>query len=292
MNRIKIAGALVFGLSLLLALISINIANINRTNRTMLSSFSDQKEQIQEISKSIFYSYKKGERGSTIVYKAFDSQNIKIKNLWKSFHADVKKFRIQQQVATGYNSIITAKLVNSIYHKSVLLINEFNRVVELKKSEAHREIEFYKKLQTFLFFSLIILLFYLFTQLHFVIAFIQKFSNTSKKIIKSSTIQGVEPITIKSNTHELKEMTYSYNYMVKKMNLSIIDSSNSMTQSIKSLEEVAQNIENFMELLSTMNPKESDDFFKKEDAVIDSLDTLMSLRKRLKDLKIELDKLT
>jgi len=296
MNKIKIVGALVFVISLLLAFISIDIANKNRLNIDALTIFSKEKELIQESSKAVFYSYK---NGGNIAIKELKNDtfllfedNIKIQNLWKSFYNDVKKFKTQQRVATGYNSVITAKLVNRIYHKNVLLINAFNQIIEVKKGETTQEIEAYKKLQNFLFFILIILLFYLFTQLHLIIAFIQKFSKTSKNIIKKSTIKGVESIDIKTSSSELKEATNNYNYMVEKMNLSIIDSTQSMDSSIKSLEEVAQNIENFMELLSTMNPKESDEFFKKEDTVIDSLETLMRLRKRLKDLQIELTMLT
>jgi len=308
MNKIKIVGALVFVISLLLAFISVDIANKNSLNIDALTIFSKQKELIQESSKAVFYSYKNGSNLSAtptelnndsltlILFGAKTSNskniNIKIQNLWKSFYSDVKKFRTQQMVATGYNSVITAKLVNSIYHKNVLLINAFNQIIEVKKVETSQQIETYKKLQNFLFFILIILLFYLFTQLHLIIAFIQKFSKTSKNIIKKSTIQGVESIDIRTTSSELKEVTNNYNYMVEKMNLSILDSTKSMDNSIKSLEEVAQNIENFMELLSTMNPEESDDFFKREDTVIDSLETLMRLRKRLKDLQIELTMLT
>jgi len=297
MNKIKIVGVLVFILSLILALISMDIADKNRENIANLSFFSEQKSLIQEVSKTIFYSYKNGINASKDLLlfdiNVSNSKIItpKIKSLWRNFYIDVKKFKKQQRVITTYNSIITAKLVNSIYHKNVLLTNAFNRLILAKKTEITQQIEAYKKLQNRLFFILIILLFYLFTQLHLVVNFIDKFSKISKNILKKSTIQGVELIEIKTTTQELQEVTNNYNQMVQKMNSSIGNASQSMDKSIKSLEEVAQNIENFMELLSTMNPDASDDFFKKEDAVIDSLDTLMHLRKKLKSLKLELEKL-
>jgi methyl-accepting chemotaxis protein len=300
MNRIKIAGALVFILSLFLAFISVHIANKNRVNLSTLSLFSEQKTSIQEISKSIFYTYRNGATSSTNLDKHLDylnSQkrdkfNLKSEQLWNAFSVDVQKFKTQQRVATGYNPIITAKLVNSIYHKNVILLNELDKLIELKELETHSDIKIYRELQYLLFFLLIGLLFYLFTQLHFVLEFIQKFSKTSKKIIKNSTIKGVESIEITSSSHELKEASKNYNHMVKQINLSIENSTNSMTQSIKSLENVVQNIENFMELLYTMEDKESDELFQKEDAIIDSLETLMRLQKRLNDLKIELNKLS
>jgi hypothetical protein len=297
MNKIKIVGILVFVLSLILALISIDISNKNRTNIRKLNILTEQKALIEKISKSIFYTYRNGVTGSNILDNGV--QNIKIEEnnipiiqeLWSSFYSDVKKFRTQHKIATGYNPVITAKLVNRIYHNNVLLVREFDTLIKVKKSNTEISIESDKVLQNSLFFILLTLLFYLFTQLHFVIGFIQKFSNSSKKIIKNSTIQGVKPIEIAPNIHELKEITDNYNFMVKTMNLSIENSTISMNQSIKSLENVAKNIENFMELISTMQEKETDELFEKEDAVIDSLETLMSLRKRLKDLKIDLDKL-
>jgi hypothetical protein len=297
MSKIKLVGALTFILSLILAFISLNIANKNRKNIIIFSSLTKQKASIEEISKSIFYSYRNGVPTPQYLDKTIEgitvgeSEIILIKNLWHHFYDDVKNFRIQQKIATGYNPIITAKLVNRIYHNNVLLVAELEKLIEAKQFNTQQEIESNKSLQNTLFFLLISLLFYLFTQLHLVLKFIHKFSKTSKKIIKNSTIQGVEPINIKANIPQLKEATEGYNQMVKKMNLSIKNSSNSMTQSIKSLEEVAQNIEIFMEFLSTMQDKKSDELFEKEDAVIDSLEMLMRLRKKLKDLKIELDKL-
>ena len=299
MNKIKIVGALIFILALILALISMDIANENRKNITTLSSITEQKALIEEISKSIFYSYRNGVTDPKALDKSIrksvrleENSSAPIQELWHNFYDDVKRFRSQQKIATGYNPIITAKLVNRIYHNNVLLVRAFDKQLNIKRVSRQQNIEAYKKLQNTLFFILIILLFYLFTQLHLIFEFIQKFSKTSKKIIKNSTIQGIELINIEAKNYELKEATENYNYMVKKMNLSIIKSSDSMVESIKSLEDVAQNIENFMELLSTMQEKESDELFQKEDAVIDSLETLMRLRKRLKDLKVALDNLT
>jgi hypothetical protein len=62
-----------------------------------------------------------------------------------------------------------------------------------------------------------------------------------------------------------------------------------MEYTTKSLEEVEQNIEEFIKLLSAMQNSESDELFKREDAVIDSLETLMRLKETLVDLKMDLD---
>ncbi len=304
MHKIKVVGGIVFLLSIILALLSNFIATQNRINSNSLSFINEQKAFTQEISKSIFYIYRNGERGAETLDETIKkylenaelnesefTQNKLITTLWNIFYADVQKFRIQQKVSTGYNSVITAKLVNRIYHNNVLLVNEFDNLIEQKRAEYRNEIDIYKKIEYLLFIVLILLLIYLFTQVREIISFIQKFSKTSKKIIENSTIQGLKPIK-EIEQEELKEATRNYNHLVEKINSSINYSTQSMEQTTKSLEKVAQNIEDFMELLSTMQEDESEALFEKEDAVIDSLESLMRLRKKLKNLQTDLDNLT
>jgi len=303
MKKIKIVGALVFLLTVVLVLLFRFISSENRDKSYHLTVINEQKAFTQEISKSIFYSYRNGNNHLKILDKTIKSylDNVKIKKsdfnqnrqipmLWNIFYADVQKFRNQQKVSTGYNAVITAKLVNRIYHNNVLLINEFNKLIEQKEKEGQRDIESYKEIQYILFTLLIILLIYLFTQIHVVIEFIQKFRKISKNIIENSTVQGLKPIE-ELKQEELRDATKNYNHLVEKINSSIEYSTQSMKQTTKSLEDVARNIEDFMELLSIMQEDETDKLFKKEDAVIDSLEELMRLRKKLKNLQMDLKSL-
>ena len=303
MNRIKIVGLLVFTLSIVLALLSNFIANQESINRESLIFINKQKESTQEISKSILYLYKSGENGSKILDKNIKKylknteinrsnfyKNRTISNLWSIFYKDVNKFKNQQKITTGYNSVITARLVNRIYHNNLLLVNEFNNILNIKLREYQQDINGYKQIEYSLFAILILLLIYLFTQIQQIIKFIQKFSKTSKSIIENSTIQGLEPME-RIEQEELKEATDNYNHLVEKINYSIDYSNKSINQTTKSLEEVAKNIEDFMELLSTMQEDESDKLFEKEDVVIDSLESLMRLRKKLKTLQKDLNNL-
>ena len=301
MRKIKVVGILLFTVALLLALLSSHISKENQKNLRDLTSLNEQKAFTQEISKSIFYSYRNQKEISEELERAtatFISKNhtklandSHISQRWNQFYADVSQFRKIEKVKTAYNSIITEKLVNRIYHNSVMLVNELNRIIELKESRSTQYIKRYKRVQYILFLILILLLIYLFTEIRSIIKFIQKFSKTSKKIIENSTIQGVQPIVLEPTDRELKEATDNYNYLVEKINSSISYSRQSMEQTNKSLEEVAENIEDFMELLSTMQEGESEALFEKEDAVIDSLETIMTLRKKLKYLEKDLDKL-
>jgi hypothetical protein len=305
MNRIKLVGGLVFVLSLLLALLAGYVANHNKEQSMTLTFINEQKAFTQEISKSIFYAYRNGESSSEILDETIEkylenakknesefTQNRFITTLWNIFYADVQKFRNQQKVPTAYNSVVTGKLVNRIYHNNVLLIRQFDKLIEQKRAEYHRHMDIYKKIEYLLFIILIVLLLYLFTQVHVVIEFIQKFSRTSKKILENSSIEGLKPIEVDASEKVLHEAEENYNLLVKKIDLSIKHAENSIEQTSDSLKEVALNIEDFMELIATMQEDESDELFEKEDAVIDSLETLMRLRKKLKDLKEELHNLT
>ena len=300
MKKIKIVGALVLLLTVILVLLFRFISSESRDKNYRLTVINEQKAFTQEISKSIFYSYRNGNNHLKILDKTIKSyldnakikksnfnQNPQILMLWNIFYADVQKFRNQQKVTTGYNAVITAKLVNRIYHNNVLLINEFNKLIEQNEQ---RDIESYKEIQYILFSILIILLVYLFTQIHLVIEFIQKFRKTSKNIIENSTIQGLKPIE-ELKQEELMDATKNYNHLVEKINSSIEYSTQSMNQTTKSLEDVARNIEDFMELLSIMQEDETDNLFEKEDAVIDSLEELMRLRKKLRNLQMDLKSL-
>jgi methyl-accepting chemotaxis protein len=304
MKKIKIVGAFIFLLTVVLLLLFGFISNEHKEKGYRLTVINEQKAFTQEISKSIFYSYQNGNKHLNVLdstikrylenakteKSAFD-ENRQILTLWNIFYADVQKFRNQQKVSTGYNAVITAKLVNRIYHNNVLLINEFDKLIQLKEKEGQGLIEIYREIQYVLFTLLIILLIYMFTQIHVVIEFIQKFRKTSKNIIENSTIQGLKPIE-ELQQEELKEASQNYNHLVEQINRSIDYSSQSIEQTTSSLEQVAENIENFMSLLSTMNRDESEKLFDQEDAVIDSLEVLMRLRKKLKYLQKDLDNLS
>ena len=304
MNRIKIIGGIVFLLSIVLAWYSSFIAEQNRINSTTMVLISEQKAFTQEISKSIFYIYRNGESSLEILDETLKkylenskvnemafTQNRFVSTLWNLFYADVEKFRDQQAITTGYNSVISSKLVNRIYRNNLLLVDQFNQLMQVKQKEYHREEERYKWIQYLLFIILLSLLIYLFTQIHVIIEFIQKFRNTSQKIIENATIEGLEPITIEEGDSDLTKATENYNHLISKIDFSIKNSTQAMNQTTKSLEEVARNIEDFMELLSLMQEDESDMIFEKEDAVIDSLENLMRLRKELKYLQKDLDNL-
>jgi methyl-accepting chemotaxis protein len=296
MNKIKIVGGLVFGLIVILALLSNHITTQNRVDSDVLTLINEQKASSQEITQAILYGYKNRDSSSDKlegrVERFLKNKNNQSTNrYWDRFYKEVKRFKEQQSITMVYGSMVIEKIVNNIYNINMELTLEFNHLLEDKQRYANATLSIYKKIQYTLFFILVSLLIYLFTQIREIIAFIQKFSKTSKNIIQNSSIQGLKPMEIQNHDEKLKEATQNYNHMVKKINSSVEHATLSMGHSIKSLEEVEQNIEEFIGLLCVMTDCESDELFKREDAVIDSLETLMNLKKRLVDLRIDLDNL-
>lgn len=305
MNKIKVLGTLIFVLSIILAFLFNYISMQNKENTVSLSTIHEQKSYTQEISKSVLYLYKN--RGSSpqeldrnienflanMKHKKDDSsQHAALIVLWNEFYAVVQKFKKEREITTAYSSIIVDKLVNDIYTKNQELIVAFDKLIHSKQKYYDQTMEGYKNIESILFFIVVVLLIYLFTQVHEIIAFIQKFSSTSKSIIQKASIEGLQPMKISKSDGTLKEATQNFNHLVEKIDKAIVYSQESITHTTMALEEVEQNIEDFITLLSQMQDGDSDTLSQKEDAVIDSLETLMNLRDRLEYLNEDLDKLT
>ena len=305
MNKIKIVGVLIFVLSIILVLLFNIISKQNRDNTSSLSIINEQKSYTQEISKSVLYlSKNKGssteQLDSNIKKFLANMKHAKVDSpqhdnlivLWKEFYADVEQFREKQKVTTAYSSIIIDTLVNDIYMKNQKLIVVFNTFIEHKQKQYDEKMEGYKNVEYIFFFIVALLLLYLFTQIREIIAFIQKFSTTSKSIIQKSTIQDLQLMQVHQHDEVLKEATQNFNHLVEKIDLSIVYAQESIEHSTVALEEVEQKIEDLMTLISLMQDVENDALYQKEDAVIDSLEILMNLTNQLKNLQQDLNKLT
>jgi len=295
----------IFVLSLVLALLFATISKLNKINTASLSIINEQKSTTQEISKTVLYISKN--RGSSNEQlnayienflvnmtheKETSPQHEVLLGLWNEFYVLVEKFKKQQEVTTAYSSMSMDTLVNDIYMKNQKLIVAFNTFIDNKQNKYDEKVESYKKIQYVLFLVLVLLLIYLFTQVREVIAFIQKFSSTSKSIMQRATIKGLKPMKIRQNDEDLKEVTQNFNHLVEKIDLSIVYAKESIEHTTVALETVEQKIEDMMTLIAQMQEEESDVLYQKEDAVIDSLETLMSLTNKLKNLQQELNKLT
>jgi hypothetical protein len=285
---------MVFVLSILLAFLSHYIADKNHINFDTIEKINKNKALIQDISKNILYIYKNPNQASLDL--TIFNTDIKSKEtifMWIKFKRLVQKFKNQNRVKTAYSHILIEKTVNDIYSMNLKLMVKFDKLIKHQIYTSNKEIQFYKTIQYILFLIMLLILIYLFSEIKIIISFIQQFSKNSKIVIQNSTVLGVNPIDIKSNNLEIIKATDDFNFLLNKINQSIEYSTLSMDNSLNSLEKIEDNIEEFLELIILMSKEKDIDtqITKKEDIVIESLEELMHLKAKLKNLKNNLNNL-
>ncbi|MDD5401406.1 MAG: hypothetical protein PHQ93_09490 [Sulfurimonas sp.] len=303
MQRIKIVGALIFTLSMTLALLFNHTSKENSLHNDFINIMSQQKDFTQEISKNIFYIYKNPSSSTQSLDNSIKKFLSNIKNeeleksaqiikLWNNFYLHVQHFRDQINNKSLYSNIILEKSVKDIYNTNLELIVEFDKIIIAKQIDFDKKQNIYKLIQYILFAMLVLLLIYVFTQLKTIMAFMQKFLTASKAIISNSSIKELKPIEINDGINDISQAKDNFNTLVQRINDSIKYSSSSIEHSYKSLEIVEQNIEDLIDLIYTMNENSRDkELRKKEDAVIQSLEELSSMANGLKSLRGDLDNL-
>jgi len=315
MTKIKVTGFFIFSISIILAFLSSYISTQHTLNNELLNTINEKKAFTQEISKNIFYIYKNKQSSTKQlddsikkflanmdhqeeIFQKLSPHLVKIHSqkvaqLWNKFYLSVQKFRDATRVTTPYSNILLESVVKDIYNTNLMLIIEFNKIIEADKVYFDKNLHTYKNIQYTLFFILVLLLIYLFTQVKTVIAFIQKFLIVSKNIIKNSSIQNMQPIEIQKSDADISTATTNFNYLVQKIDRSIENASDSIEHSYKSIEEIEKHIEDLLELLCLMQEDKTRDkeLNKKEDAIIQSLEELTSSAASLKNLKTDLKNL-
>ncbi len=313
MHKIKVMIILISILSIILILVSLYDSHNSKMNSNLLNTINIQKSFTQEISKNIFYIYRNREVSTMgldnsikefieyidreenlfidIDSPAIKAQNSKIILLWNSFYLQVQNFRNQTKVISPYSNILTGKVVKDIYNINLQLIVEFEKLIKLYNIYFDKEQKFYKSIELILFLFFILFIIYLIWQLKAVMAFIQKFVDSSKKIITNASIKGVRPISVDNSNKDVAEARDNFNLLVKRIDSSIQNSSNLIEQSTQSLKIVEKNIEDLFELINLMDKEQKIDkeLIKKEDILIQLLEELTVSSNNLSDLKGSLD---
>ena len=313
MNKIKILSALIFVLSLILAYYSKYVSQENDANINLLKTINEQKAFTQEISKNIFYIYNNRHASTKQLDESVDSfvenvnrrdevvgnldnpkieeQTKKILKLWNNFYMLVQKFRDLSKMHNAYANIILEELMKDIYKENIDLVVEFNKLLVMHKAYFDGVKKKERVIQITLFLILLALLIYLFTQLKELLLFMQKFLDTSRKIIQKSTVQGIKPIETETKSEDVAHALQDFNFFIEKINKSIDYSAVSIEKSVESLEDIEKNIEDLLELIATMDENESFDkeLIQKEDILIESLDELSTTAKKLQTLQINLN---
>lgn len=201
-------------------------------------------------------------------------------------------YRDISKIDSPYSNITLQRAIREIYNTNLLLIVEFDKIINNKKLLQTQELFTLNILEYILFITLILLLLYLFFQLKSIVYFIQNFINKSKKIIQEPSIKNIEPIsTVKSDEHT-KEALENFNYIVKNIQDSIEIYSNQINTSNNSLLVVEKNIEELFDFIYELNNAPRDEKLReKEDILIQSLEELSVCAKKISILKEDLQNL-
>lgn len=305
MKKIKIAGAFIFILSLLLIGLFSYESKLKERHDTLLEIMNEQKNFTQEISKNIFYIYKHPNSSNEVIEKLIKEflksrhnkeggleNNPQIRELWNKFYLHVQHFRDKINTNSPYYNMLIEKDVKDIYNTNLELILLSTAYIANSQKKHQKQHNMLKKIQYILFFLLIFFLLYLFTQLKGTIAFIQKFLHTSKEIISKSSITNLEPILVDKKNTDVLQAQESFNALVATINESIQSATDSMEHTYKSLEIVQHHIDTLVELIYTMRQESRDkELRQKEDAIIQSFEELSISVKNLQSLKNSLQSL-
>ncbi|MEO1937189.1 MAG: hypothetical protein ABGW85_00995 [Sulfurimonas sp.] len=310
MTKIKLLAGIIFIVALLLAYFSKYASMENERYTKQLKVINEQKAFTQEISKNIFYMYNNGEHSTKMLDDAIKSfvknmeqredildeifsvdiqkQHQEIIKEWNHFYLLVQKFRDLNKInSNAYTNMALKELVTEIYDANVHLIEAFDTLIDLYKEEFERFNHLSKVVHIALYIALLLLLLYFFTQLKYIIAFIQRFLQRSKSIVRQKSVKGIEPIEKVSHDQEIDAAVENFNTLVEKIDISIDDSSLAIERASDSLEEIEKRIE---ELLDFMSSVDNDRFYdkemiKKEDILIEALDELTTSLQKLHKLK-------
>ncbi len=211
MNKIKITGLIIFILLIILAVISKNISEHNNINNNFLETINSQKSLAQDISKHIFYIFKrnntstqqlddsikiflnsmhdKDTRDQKILSNELKIQNKRILFLWNKFYLDVQEFRNNSKATTAYSSILLNKIVKDIYIGNLNLMVEFDKLILIHKENFYNVHYKHTLIQYFIFLILLISLIYL-------LIYISKTSNNLDKLMNKidSSIESIDQV--------------------------------------------------------------------------------------------------
>ncbi len=298
MKKIKIVGFFIIVISVALIFISNRISHLQENEKSALNIIEKQKSYTQDISKAVLYTQRHQKTLPKNVDKTMynllgtlhrgRSDDAKIDQIGQVFYHLVNEFKYLYIKNIPYYTTIMEKEINDIYKKSMELVMALNQRASDIKQHYEAKIKNYRILQYAFFVMLISLLIYIFTQMDELIRFVQKFTSTSERILEKSSIKGLEPMDINTHNSDLTIATHNFNTLVSNIDSSIKIATDSTAHTAEMLESVEENIELLLSLLYEMSDDERESLYKKEEAIIESLEKLMDLSLYLKKLKKEL----
>jgi len=316
-TKIKIYGLILISLMMVAIMVTIYFNNKNVNDSLLINIAGQQRMLTQKISKDIFYIYNSHEKEYVTLDKsikkfisnfkyiqkqdeikeivkdenaAITIQINRINFLWIDFNKNVNEFKIVMNLPNQEDKI--QEMLQSIYEESSVLLIEINNLVTLLTVRNENKNYHIKNLQYTAAFLLLVLMFYIVSQLKHIEANAHSFMEYSKHLADSSDILNIEPIHDKAES-ELKEMDEIVQSFATKINSAIDFSNEALAQSEQAslkLEEIGGEFDHLLDELSHHSDA-SQHLSNSEDIMIESTEELINSTKKLHKLKAELDKL-
>jgi len=316
-TKIKFYGLILISLMMIAIMVTIYFNNKNVKDSLLINIAGQQRMLTQKISKDIFYvfqshktnyvqldksilkfmsnfEYIKSRDEIRDIVKDTDSdiamQIKKIDTLWSAFNKNVDKFKIDMSLPNRKE--LVQGLLKNIYDESGVLLVEVNELVTLLTIRNENKNYHIKNLQYTAAFLLLVLMFYIVSQLKHIEANAHAFMEYSKQLAFSTDTLHIEPIHEKAE-EELVEMDEVVQSFANKINSAIAFSNEALSQSEQAaakLGEIGGEFEYLLDELAHL-PNVSQQLSGSEDMMIESTEELMNSTKKLYQLKKELDKL-
>ncbi len=321
-TKIKLLGALLIFLMLSALSTTIYLNHQNAKDALVVNIVGKQRMLTQKIAKSIFYIHygsnqdfqelrsataefigglnilKDGDTKKGIASVPTQKISVQLQEvtlLWDNFYRDIQKFELLIHSNDASSEVELNKIVNSIYEKNTILLDNVDKLVTLYTNYSENKTEYIKTFQYSVATLLLILLIYSLLQLKSIESHVDEFINYSKKLANDKNGIKIEPINIETqNEREIIEVSDTINCFIDKINSAIDYSNEALLQSQQASEKLEELTDEFDTILHELEDTSlvAKHLENSEDIIIESTEGLFNATKRLQNLKLELEELT
>ena len=319
-TKIKTLGAVLVFLMLNLIVLTIYLNQKNIKDALVINIAGKERMLTQKISKNIFYLYQSNttnfsELDNAIEEFVYGINSLKDGNdlrglesaptdkiaqqiseiiiLWNSFNNNVQDFkRLLILKDTKNNEKFLKNKVSNIYSTNNNLLQEVDNLVTMYTIYSENKTKAIKYFQYAGALILLLLIIYSLYQLKNIESHANIFLEYSKNLALNDENILIEPIELEAEV-EIEEATNSLNCFIKKVNSAVNYSNEALEQSKQASIKLEEITDEFDEVLKELNNSATivNSIERSEDIAIQSTEELTKSTKKLKNLKIELDKL-
>jgi len=319
-TKIKTLGAVLVFLMLNLIVLTIYLNQKNIKDALVINIAGKERMLTQKISKNIFYLYQSNttnfsELDNAIEEFVYGINSLKDGNdlrglesaptdkiaqqiseiiiLWNSFNNNVQDFkRLLILKDTKNNEKFLKNKVSNIYSTNNNLLQEVDNLVTMYTIYSENKTKAIKYFQYAGALILLLLIIYSLYQLKNIESHANIFLEYSKNLALNDENILIEPIELEAEV-EIDEATNSLNCFIKKVNSAVNYSNEALEQSKQASIKLEEITDEFDEVLKELNNSATivNSIERSEDIAIQSTEELTKSTKKLKNLKIELDKL-